>query len=362
MKPYLLKIPLQRKEPELRFDTCQIDHVHVLSEQVFHSFQRNLMNDYDFLREYNREYAGEPAQGVRNGVLILNNGSDDGIFVCTEGADYARYSAYVPNARQLLLMKEYPILQSYCASMAETVDHIIQKAMNTGLPEPYRFSLRELDDATMYNRFHDELFLDMLDARPEVADIDIDRDEVLLTIAPEYLPQRNQALRTLSEDEIKVACAKHLLWCYDAGGEQADFSGCAFENVDFSGMELNSAIFDGAVFRNCNLSDASLCFASCKGCTFVNCDCHDLTAEEACFKEAVFSSCNLNRAILTHSDFTRAILQDSSLENSSLQNCLLNDTQFEDTKLGRTNLNGASEDGQSWFQEAPAYLSMEELQ
>ena len=53
MKPYLLKVPLVRKDSETRFDTCQVDHVVTLSEQEFRNFQHNLLSDYDFLREFN---------------------------------------------------------------------------------------------------------------------------------------------------------------------------------------------------------------------------------------------------------------------------------------------------------------------
>ena len=115
MKPYLLKVPLMRKEPEIHFDTCQVDHVITLSEPAFLEFQHNLMTDRDFLREFNREYASSYTEGVRPGLLVLGEGSDDGIFVCTEGYDYARYSAYVPNARQILLLKEFAIV---CGSPA----------------------------------------------------------------------------------------------------------------------------------------------------------------------------------------------------------------------------------------------------
>ena len=362
MKPYLLKVPLIRKEPEIHFDTCQVDHVITLSEPAFREFQHNLMTDRDFLREFNREYASSYTEGVRPGILVLGEGFDDGIFVCTEGYDYARYSAYIPNARQLLLMKEYPILQDYTQTMAEAVARRIQKAINTGLPDAYRFSLQDMSDASNYSNFNAELFLDMIGSRPEVVDMEVDRDEVLLTIAPEYLPKRNQALRTITPEDLKVACARHLLWNYDAGGEQADFSNCNFDHADFSGLELNGAIFDGSVFRNCNLSNASLCFASFKGCTFVGCNCENITAEEAVFQEAVFSDCRLDRAILTHSDFTRTVLQDSTFQNASMKNCLIEQTQFEDVQSGGTDFDGTTEDAPSWFHQPPSDLSMEEIQ
>lgn len=362
MKPYLLKVPLMRKEPEIHFDTCQVDHVITLSESSFREFQHNLMTDRDFLREFNRDYASSYTEGVRPGLLVLGEGSDDGIFVCTEGYDYARYSAYVPNARQILLQKQYPSLQDYGKEMAELVDRSIQKALTVGQPEGFSFSLDSLQGNSFYNHFNTDLFLEMLGDRPEVADIETDGDEIKLTISKEYLPKPNPALRTIETEDFKVACAKHLLWIYGAGGEQADFSNCVFDHTNFSGMELNSAIFDGAIFRSCNLTDASLCFASFKGCRFLGCNCRDWTAEEAIFQEAVFDQCDLRNAMMTHSDFTHAVLQDCSVQCAGLRNCLTEGMQTVDTRLDAADLHGATEDAPSWFHEPPSDLSMEEIQ
>ena len=363
MAQFLLKTLLQRKESEIHFDACQINHIHELSEQAFHSFRQNLLAEYDFLREYNEKFAGEPVEGLRSGVLVLGKGLDDGIFVCTEGYDYARYSAYVPNARQALLMKQYPALQAYCEDMADLADGCIRKAVTLGLPEEYRFTLCEVQGhSNSFYAFNGNLFMDMLCDRPEIDSLEVDGDEVILTMNPDYLPKKNQGLRSISEEDFKVACAKHLLWSYGAGGEQADFSNCVFNGVDFSGMELNSAIFDGAQFRSCNLSNASLCFASFKGCTFVRCDCHGWTAEEGIFQEAVFDHCNLNGAVMTHSDFSNAVLQDCGMEHASIRNSLTENMRLEDVGIGTLNLDGTTEDAAQWFHDASSGMSMEELQ
>jgi hypothetical protein len=361
MQPYLLKIPLQRKDPEVHFEACQVDHVHTLSESEFRFFQHNLMLEHDFLRDYNLHHAAPPSEGVRNGVLILSSGSDDGILVCTEGYDYARYSAYVPYAKQILMLKQYPALQDYGKEMADLVDKCIQKAVTVGLPEPYKLSLEALGGESAHQSFNDELFLEMLGNRSEVEDMEVDGDDLLLTISQEHLPRRDQELRVLLDEDLKVACAKHLLWLYDAGGEQANFSNCEFLGVDFSGMELNSAVFDGAVFKSCTFHDASLCFTSMKGCTFIGCGCRDMTAEEAVFRNAVFDHCDLTGAVMTHSDLSGAVLQDSETENASLQNCLIKGMLLRDAGSATLNMVGTTIDEEAWSGQELQALSEEEL-
>ena len=204
MKPYLLKVPLVRKDSETRFDTCQVDHVVTLSEQEFRNFQHNPLSDYDFLREFNREYASAYTEGVRPGLMVLGEGSDDGIFVCTEGYDYARYSAGVPNARQIRLLKEYPSLETYGMKMAQLVDRNIQKAITVGLPERFYLPIADLKNNTSLSNFNEDLFLEMLENRPEVDFVDFEGGEIVLTISEAYLPKREHELRVLPDEEFKL--------------------------------------------------------------------------------------------------------------------------------------------------------------
>lgn len=359
---YLLKVPLQRKEPEVHFEACQVDHVHTLSESEFRFFQHNLMLETDFLRDYNLHHAAPPSEGVRNGVLVLSSGSDDGILVCTEGYDYARYSAYVPYAKQILMLKQYPALLDYGKEMTGLADKCIQKAVTVGLPEQYKLSLETLGSEVSHQPFNAELFLELLGNRLELEDMEVDGDDILLTISPEYLPRRDQELRTLSQEEFKVACAKHLLWIYGAGGEQANFSNCEFLGTDFSNMDLNSAVFDGAVFKSCTFHDASLCFASFRGCTFLGCGCRDLTAEEANFQKVVFDHCDLSGAVMTHSDLSDAVLQDCETDHASMQNCLIKGMLLRDAASAELNMIGTTVDAEAWNDQAGQTLSQEELQ
>lgn len=362
MKPYLLKVPLVRKDPEIRFDTCQVDHVITLSEQAFRDFQHNLLRDYDFLREFNREYASAYIEGVRPGLMVLGEGSDDGIFVCTEGYDYARYSAVVPNARQILLLKEYPSLETYGMKMAQLVDRNIQKAITVGLPERFYLPIADLKNNTSLSNFNEDLFLEMLENRPEVDFVDFEGGEIVLTISEAYLPKREHELRVLPDEEFKIACAKHLLWSYGAGGEQADFSNCLFDRVNFSWIELNSAIFDGAVFRDCDLSDASLCFASLRTCTFLGCNCRSWTAEEADLRGAVFDQCNLNNAYMTHGNLTDTVFQDCRMDYASIRNALVRGMRLEDTGSGTLGMEGTTEDAEAWNTHHEQTTAMEEPQ
>ena len=362
MQPYLLKVPLQRKEPEIQFDTCQVDYVCTLSDSEFRFFQHNLMEEQDFLRDYNLHHASPPTEGVRNAVMVLSTGTDDGILVCTEGYDYARYSAYVPNARQILQLKQYPALQDYVSGMTELAERCVQKALTVGQPEEYRISLADLRSYAGNDTFNTDLFLALLNDRPELNSVELNDDWILLGICPEYLPRRDRELHILNDEEFKIACAKHLLWQYDAGGAQANFSNCEFHGTDFSAMELNSAVFDGTVFWNCRFQDASLCFASFRNCTFIGCDCRDMTAEEANFCGTVFDRCEMGNAVMTHSDLTDVVFQDCEMAQASIRNSLIKGMVMTDNDCTTLDMIGTTVDTEAWGAEAPQALSEEELQ
>lgn len=56
-----------------------------------------------------------------HGVLFVNSESGDGLLVNSEGADYARYSQYIPNARALVQAHEQT------AAMSELEKYILEK-------------------------------------------------------------------------------------------------------------------------------------------------------------------------------------------------------------------------------------------
>ena len=53
--------------------------------------------------------------------MFLDSDGDDGVLVDPQGYDYARYSAYISNARQLCRLGQYPALDDYNRDMQSLV-------------------------------------------------------------------------------------------------------------------------------------------------------------------------------------------------------------------------------------------------
>ena len=96
----IIQAELRRKQSEYEGEACAVDKVIELPAQRFNQFSRALLADYDFIAE--NKNAIRHDGDVRHCLLILDEGGMDGVLVDPQGYDYARYSAFVPNARSLL--------------------------------------------------------------------------------------------------------------------------------------------------------------------------------------------------------------------------------------------------------------------
>ena len=96
----IIQAELRRKQSEYEGDACVVDKVIELPAQRFQQFSRALLADYDFIAE--NKNAIRHDDGDRHCLLILAAEGTDGFLVDPQGYNYARYSAFVPNARSLL--------------------------------------------------------------------------------------------------------------------------------------------------------------------------------------------------------------------------------------------------------------------
>ena len=93
-----------RKENEIEADEFEIEKVIVLPKKYYEFFTENLMDVYDFIIDNCELMCKE--KGVRHCILVTGEGVDEGVLVESEGAHYARYSAFVPNITGLIQQME----------------------------------------------------------------------------------------------------------------------------------------------------------------------------------------------------------------------------------------------------------------
>ena len=97
----IIQAELRRKQSEYEGEACSVDKVIELPAQRFKQFSRALLADYDFIAE--NKNAIRHDGDTRHCLLILDAEGTDGFLIDPQGYNYARYSAFIPNARSLLM-------------------------------------------------------------------------------------------------------------------------------------------------------------------------------------------------------------------------------------------------------------------
>ena len=361
------KAIFRRKETCFEPSECEIEKVIRLSDSEFAQFQQTLLADYDFLAD-NAELM-RVDDGVTHCLLVVGETFEDGILVNSEGSSYARYAAYFPNAKSFLLMQEQAqqvqdapaespsvvggvsaALLAYGGKMDKIIDAVIQDALDDHDQSAYIISLSEVRDTHDNDTIDQDLFIAMLRERPEVVDLDVcDGDEIMVVLSMESIIEHDLSkMRVLTQDDLDIMYAKHILFNHGEGGERADFSNCRLTNLDMRRMQLNGADFTGALLENVKMADAGMCFCVFRDAKLVGCNLNSVIAEEADFCGATFTECKMKNGIFTHSNFAHSQFQDTDLWMSSFASCCIEGTNIMDTETEGVDLSDTSDDEESW--------------
>ena len=159
----------------------------------------------------------------------------------------------------------------------------------------YDFSYAELRDGFEGGGLDKDVFMAMLQARPEVVDMDVRGDAVGVVLSLESIQEHEDSKRRiLTQDDVVIMHAKHTLWRYDVGGKQADFVGCRLSGLDLHEMCFDGADFHGTLIENCNLrglhaNDADFCDAR-----IINCEVAAFSADDANLDSAHIENCTVD--------------------------------------------------------------------
>lgn len=97
----LINTQLRCKQEEIQPVRCDIVCIVELSRADFYDFRFNTLADRDFIKEHLKDLKADVFHAIPC-LLVLGEGENDGILVDPQGYDYARYTAYIPMARQLV--------------------------------------------------------------------------------------------------------------------------------------------------------------------------------------------------------------------------------------------------------------------
>lgn len=159
-------------KPDFRFREFKIEKSVIVSAPQFEELLRNPFKDQAFIIA-NKDLMYQDGDGVYHCLLVTGEGRPDGLLVESEGYNYARYAAYVPEATAL----RYPSLSKLNQELAAAVDFIVADGVSQTMEGNWILSFDELEEKTGLcvegKPFQQEMLGDMLAERTEVADLTI---------------------------------------------------------------------------------------------------------------------------------------------------------------------------------------------
>ena len=343
---------MNRKDSEIDSEPCIVAKIIELPTNNFFYFKNHLLEDQSFLMD-NIDLMGFDEDNIRRCLLVLGEGYDEGILVDTQGCNYARYTAHIPNGRQLAELNQYQSLRDFTQQMRDVADEVVRKILDNQQDGYYYIRDKDIPISVDNPMFSYSLLGEMLSEREEFDTVETFTHEIGVTINPKYLMAHydENNCRVLSQNDVDIMVAKHILFLRNAGDEQADFNGCLVRDCDLSHANLNNAILENSVFFNCKFNDAQMCFANGCSATFIKCDMQGMMCEEADFSHCKFQHCNMQNIIATHASFAWGSFDRCDVKGAVLQKACVEDTEWSNTDLSNTNTRDFSHSYDEWSTE-----------
>ena len=345
----IINIPLRSKQDRIEPTRCKVDCVVELPYDLFIRFRDNPLMDYDFIKAHLNELEPKDYTTV-SCMLVIGKNQSDGILVDPQGCSYARYTAYIPNARTLLQHEQSPALSLFDSRMRDLVDKILDNAQSYHTDGRYTVARDHAETMFGSKDLPWELVRDMLVERPEVDGLNPtspDAFRIQLTDAPKQSETRTYI--GLDKTKIDLMLARHVLWMHDeSGGERADFSGCAIRGYDFSDRDLIGAIMDDAILIECDFSRTDITHASFDHTTLRECVFEDSIVNSTIFHESEIRSCSFTGTSFEDCDFsgTRVV---GAVDFDSVNYCCIEGTEFVDMDEGDINFYNCYDDRESFL-------------
>ena len=210
----IIRAELKCKQTGCEADPCAVDKVIELPSPRFRLFSRALLADYDFIAE--NKNAIRHDEDARHCLLILDAEGKDGFLVDPQGYNYARYSAFVPNARSLLT-PDMGIDRSYLSPAEpwrdESRDEMLRMTLRVDGKPDYTLVLPADED--YLDAVKNYLDILLLPGDPTVAEL-LKTISLISAIAPQLisrLAERSQMAMEAGMTETACGACEHEPHC-----------------------------------------------------------------------------------------------------------------------------------------------------
>lgn len=148
---------------------CTVEKVIEVSDTEFRKFTENPMKRNYYLPKY-KDLMGYYDDSY-HGVLFVNMDNGDGLLVNSEGYDYARYSEYIPNAKDIIQRHEQSeAFDDLKSRIDKSIDRWLEKCGNES---KFDIPLADLINDVNFGEFFTEYASERLSADPRFSDCEL---------------------------------------------------------------------------------------------------------------------------------------------------------------------------------------------
>ena len=188
------KAIFERKISDFDTKNCVIEGIELMNGNEFEEFSNNLLEDRDFVIQRKEEMYRDSI-GQTHGLLALDMESGDGILIDSQGHNYARYTAYMPNIK--------PYIEQ---QISIAVEQIIEEATENTSNGSWAIYFDEIEEnhglIVKENNGIGTLLLDELTSRDEIAEIEVLDDCFDMTIYLDYCNNLDEEIK--QEQNMKM--------------------------------------------------------------------------------------------------------------------------------------------------------------
>lgn len=183
----ITKAILQRKISEFNTQNCVIEGIELMNGDEFEEFSNNLLEDRDFIIERKEEMYRDSI-GQIHGLLALDREGGDGILIDSQGYDYPRYVAFMPNIKPYIDKQISIVAEQIIKESAENTSNGSWAIYFDEIEESYGIVVKE-------NNGIGTLLLDELTSRDEIAEIEVLDDCFDMTIYLDYCSNLDEEIK-----------------------------------------------------------------------------------------------------------------------------------------------------------------------
>lgn len=172
-----LNAVILRKENEINTTLCTVDKIITLPDNQFLYFSQHLLTDFAFIAD-NADLKHQDRDGTRHCLLVMGETHQDGILVDSEGYNYARYAAFVPNVRELAMLEHLPENLRDVMEKAPAIADWLVKRQAGAEHGRFRISMEWLEEVhgirLMDSTTAQDYLGSVIHARPEIAAVEFE--------------------------------------------------------------------------------------------------------------------------------------------------------------------------------------------